>query len=363
MKKVLILANIAKGFYDLRQELLKELVKKYEVYVAVPDSPDVIYIEKLNCKIESTPFERRGMNPFKDFKLFITYIKLLDKIKPDIVLSYTIKPNMYGGFACRIKKIPQLANITGLGTAVENGGFLQKILFFMYKITMKKTKCIFFQNTNNLNVFKENKLVKDNYRLIPGSGVNLKRFTLEQYPNNNIIKFLFIARIMREKGINEYLEAAKIIRQKYKNTEFSILGTYEQDEYKERINEYEQKGFVKYKGFKADIREDIKNSNCIILPSHCGEGMANVLLESAATGRPIIATDIHGCRETIDDEVNGYICKIKNTQSLVEAIEKFVNLSFDEQKQMGVKGREKMEKEFDRNIVVNAYMEEINKCV
>ena len=363
MKKVLILANIAKGFYDLRQELLRELVKKYEVYVAVPDSPDIVYIENLNCKIEKTPFERRGMNPFKDFKLFITYIKLLNKIKPDIVLSYTIKPNMYGGMACRLKKVPQIANITGLGTAVENGGFLQKILFFMYKITMKKTKCIFFQNTNNLNVFKKNKLVKDNYRLIPGSGVNLMRFDIEQYPNNNIIKFLFIARIMREKGIDEYLDAAKFIKEKYKNTEFGILGTYEQEAYKEKINDYEQKGFVKYAGFKADIREDIKNSNCVILPSRCGEGMATVLLESAATGRPIIATDIHGCRETIDDGINGYICKVKDTQSLADAIEKFINLSFNEQKQMGLKGREKMEKEFDRNIVVKAYLEEIDKCI
>lgn len=362
MKRILILSNSPNGLYRFRQELIEQLVLKYDVYVSVPESNGISDIENLNCKVIKTSIDRRGMNLFKDFKLFMNYMHILKEIKPDVVLSYTIKPNIYGGIACRLRKVNQLANITGLGTAVENGGILKKILIHMYRIAMKKTKCIFFQNNTNMNLFKEYKIVKGNYRLIPGSGVNLNRFPLEAYPKNDIVKFLFVGRVMKSKGIEEFLDAAKVIKEKYKNTEFIILGGYDEERYKEKIDEYVKKDIVKYEGFQLDVKKYIINSNCLILPSY-SEGLANVLLEAAATGRPTIATDIPGCKETIDNGENGYLVEVKSANSLVEKIEKFIKLSYEEQREMGLKGRKKVEKEFDRNIVVKAYLEEIKKCV
>ena len=358
--KILIVANNSNGLYRFRRELIEQLVsKKYDVYISVPNGNAINEFEKLNSKVIKTAVDRRGINLFKDLKLFMTYVHMLREIKPDVVLSYTIKPNIYCGMACRLKKVKQLANITGLGTAFENGGILKKLLIFMYKIAMKKTKCIFFQNETNMNIFKDYKIVKGAYKLIPGSGVNLGRFPLEKYPKNDIIKFLFVGRIMKGKGIEEFLEAAKIIRNKYNNTEFVILGSYDEDKYKEKIEEYVKKDIVKYKGFQSDVRKYMVESNCLILPSYF-EGLANVLLEAAATGRPIIASNIPGCKETIDNGENGYLVEVKSVDSLVEKIERFLNLSYEEQREMGLKGRRKVEKEFDRNIVVNAYMEEIN---
>ena len=359
MKKILVISNSAKGLYNFRQELLKELTLNSKVIVSVPDAEQVKDIENLSCEVIKTPVDRRGINFLKDFKLLMTYMRILKEVKPDVVLTYTIKPNIYGGIACRLKKVSQLANITGLGTAVENGGLLKKILIFMYKIAMKKTKCIFFQNETNMNIFKNYKIVKDNYRLIPGSGVNLTRFPLEEYPKNDVTKFLFVGRIMKTKGIEEFLEAARTIKGKYNSTEFVILGSYDEDKYKEKIEEYVKKDIVKYKGFQSDVRKYMVESNCLILPSYF-EGLANVLLEAAATGRPIIASNIPGCKETIDNGENGYLVEVKSVDSLVEKIERILNLSYEEQREMGLKGRRKVEKEFDRNIVVNAYMEEIN---
>lgn len=360
MKKILILANNDVGLYNFRKELIEKLIKEnYELYISLPDGEKISLLKDLGCNFVETNVDRRGMNPLNDIKLLLNYFKIIKKIKPDIVLTYTIKPNIYGGIACRLKKVPYLVNITGLGTAIESKGILSKILLKLYKFALKRAKCVFFQNEANKDLFIKCKIVKDNYKLIPGSGVNLIENSFTEYPKNDVIKFLFIGRVMKTKGIEEFLETAKIIKEKYKNTEFIILGGYDQEIYREKINEYVNKDIVKYEGFQKDVRKYILESNCIILPSY-NEGMANVLLEAASTGRPIIASNINGCKEAINEGINGYLVEAKSVNSLVEKIEKFINLSYDEQREMGTKGREKVEKEFDRNIVIKAYMEEIN---
>lgn len=364
MKKVLILANNDVGLYNFRKELLEKLLdEKYEVYISLPGGKRVEDLKKLGCKFIDTSIDRRGVNLITDLKLLLNYFKILKEVNPDIVLTYTIKPNIYGSIACRFKKIPYIVNITGLGTAIESGNLLSKILLKLYKFALKKAKCIFFQNDANKDLFERKKIIHNNARRIPGSGVNIVKNAYVDYPNNKIIKFLFVGRVMQAKGIEEFLEAAKIIKEKYKNTEFIILGGYDEEKYKEKVEEYAEKNIVKYEGFQSDVRKYMIECNCLILPSRFGEGMANVLLEAASTGRPIIASNIFGCKEAIDDGKNGYIVEVKSVDSLVEKIEKFLNLSYEEQREMGLKGREKMEKEFDRNIVINAYMEEINKCV
>lgn len=357
--KILILAHHAGDVFRLRKELIGELLNKgFEVFFCAPSYDNKQEIVNFGCRFIELNFKRNGINFIKDLKLIFDYYKIMSNIKPNVVLSYAIKPNIYGGIAARIKNISQIANITGLGTVFEKDSIIQKLVVWLYRIAFKKTKCVFVQNIGNLEVLKKHRIsTVQKIRLIPGSGVNLLENDLKEYILKDKINFLFIARVTKLKGIEEFLEMAKFIRQKHSNTEFTILGKIETEEYKIKLDEY--KDIVKYEGFQKDVRKYIIDSNCIVLPSYT-EGLANVLLEAAATGRPIIATNINGCKETIDDGINGFICEAKNVQSLIDAVEKFLNLSYEEQRAMGIKGRRKMEMEFDRKIVVNAYMEEIN---
>lgn len=358
--KVLVLANFGMGLYNFRKELLEELIKQnHEIYISLPNDEYVPKLKKLGCKFIDTPVSRRGTNPIKDLKLIINYKKMINNIKPDIVLTYTIKPNVYGGLACRFANVPFLANITGLGTAVENQGLLQSITLFLYKISLKKAKCIFFQNKSNQKFFIKNKIVNNNYKILPGSGVNLKDYSVLDYPTDDNINFLFISRVMKEKGIDQYLDAAAYIKKKYPNTVFHIVGFCE-DEYEDKLRIMQKKEIIKYHGKQGDVKKFYNKSHCTIHPTYYPEGMSNVLLESAACGRPIITTNRSGCREIVDDRVNGYIVEQKNSKDLINKIEKFLILSYEEKRCMGIAGRVKVEKEFDRNIVVDNYMNQIH---
>lgn len=360
--KILILTNSDSGLYNFRKELLDEMIKEGEkIYISVPYGNRIEYFKNMGCDCINTDIDRRGTNPIKDIKLFFKYLKILKQVKPDIVLTYTIKPNIYGGIACRYKKIKCIANVTGLGSSFQNKGLLKIFILKLYKIAFKKTYCIFFQNKDNLKFMIDNKVVQGKYRLIPGSGVNLEYHKIIPYPENKKITFLFISRIIYEKGIDEYLEVAKEIKEKYPNTEFHILGSCNEDKYTKIINKLEKEGIVIYHGEVKDIREYQKISNCTIHPSFYQEGMSNVLLETLAAGRPVITTNRPGCRETVEEGINGYLVEEKNTDMLIETVEKFINLPYEEKKKMGLNGRKKVEEKFDRNIVINAYMEEIGK--
>lgn len=278
-----------------------------------------------------------------------------------MVLTFTIKPNIYGGFAARINGVPYIANITGLGSAMESKGVMQKIATILYHIAFKKIKTVFFQNTENMKLFENKKIALGKHKLIPGSGVNLEEFKLLEYPKeDNGIEFIFIGRVMKEKGIEQYIETAKIIRNKYPKTKFHILGFCE-EEYENILDSLSKEGIVEYHGMQKDVRPFIANTHCTIHPTYYPEGMSNVLLESCASGRPIITTDRSGCREIVDDGKNGFMVPIKNTEKLMETVEKFINMSHKDKMQMGLEGRKKVEKEFSRQIVVNAYMEEVEK--
>lgn len=359
--KVLILINNDLGLYNLRRELIIKLIEeKFEVYISLPNGKKIEELEKLGCKYIETDIDRRGINPINDLKLLLKYKKIYKQVKPDLVLTYTIKPNIYGGIVCRIKHIPYIANITGLGSSVEKNNLLSKLIIKMYKMALKKAECVFCQNNKIYKFLEENKF-NNNLEIIPGSGVNTEFFSLKEYPSNNTQTFMFIGRIMKEKGIREYIEVAKIIKKKYHNVKFKILGFFEED-YKEEIENLQKEGIVEYCGETLDVRKFLEEANCVILPSY-HEGTSNVLLESASTGRPIIASNIPGCKEAIDDEESGYVFEVKNTEDLIKKIEKFLNLSYNQKKEMGLKGRKKMEKEFDRNIIVNAYLQQINKII
>lgn len=362
-KKVLILVNHNVVIYNFRKELVERLVSDgYEVYLSCPQGNRIEELVSMGCNYIETNVERRGTNPLTDIKLIRHYKKIMREIKPDIVLSYTIKPNIYGGIAARSLNIPQLANITGLGTSIENGGISSKLVLLMYRFGLKKTSCVFFQNSSNMECFIKQRIVNKNYVLLPGSGVNLTMHCFENYPDeSDETVFLTVGRIMKDKGTDELLQAARVIKNRHKNVKFRLIGFYD-DDYKEKIDKAVEDNIVEYYGNQNDVHPFNRDSHAALFPSY-HEGIANVLLEAAATGRPVVATDVPGCIETYDPYISGIPFKARNSDDMVRAIEEFLALPYEKRKKMGIAGRKKVEKQFDRQIVVNKYIEAIEKEV
>lgn len=332
--------------------------------ISVPQDEQCKKLEQLGCRVFPTLLERRGNNPVKDFKLLLFYLRFIRKEKPDVVFTYTIKPNLYGGLACRLKKVPYLCNVTGLGTAIENKGVLRKILLQFYKISTAKARCVFFQNEENRIFMYNHGIAKKNSRLLPGSGVNLQQHPYEPYPSEaEGIRFLAVIRIMKDKGIEEYLQAAEMITRKYSNVSFYLAGEYEEEtkrHYEPIICRLEKEKVVKYLGHIDNVEEVMAESHVIVHPSY-HEGLSNVLLEGAACGRPVLASNVAGCKETVSEGVSGILFEPGRTKALIAAIEQILSFRFEERKEMGIAGRKWVEVHFDRNKVINAYLEELQK--
>lgn len=350
--KILILTNFDVGLYQFRRELIAELLKANEVYISLPYGELVEPLKEMGCKNINTQLERRGLNPLKDAKLFFTYLKIFKQEKPDLVITYTIKPNVYGGLAARIVRIPYAVNITGLGTAFQNNGMLQKVVTLMYRLGCKKAKVVFFENAENRRLFVDEKIVKKEQTcLLNGAGVNLDYYQVAEYPAGDITKFLFIGRVMKEKGIDEIFAAMERLISEGYPCSLDVLGAYEED-YKSIMERYEAEGWLHYHGYQKDVRPFIAQSHCFVLPSW-HEGMANTNLECAASGRPVITSNIHGCLEAIEDGITGFLCERKNVDDLYRVMKKFTVLSYEERKTMGLAGRKRMEAQFDKRLVVD----------
>ena len=361
--KILVLSNSFSGLHSFRKEVFQAFRDQgWDVCISCPvekDTEKAEWFRNIGCNIIDTQFNRQGMNPVADFKLMLTYRSIIKQTKADVVLSYTIKPNLYGGLASAICGIPQIANITGLGAAVEYPGLLQRFTILLYKVCMRKTRLVFFQNAANRKFCQDHKMVKGRTQLIPGSGVNLQFHTQKPYPaETGPVRFLFVSRIRKEKGIEEYLAAAETIGKEFPNTEFHIIGSCEGD-YEERLHELTAAGIVNYHGSQSDVRPFMEQACCIIHPSFYPEGMSNVLLEACATGRPVITTNRPGCGEIVDDGITGFIVREQDKQDVIDKVRRFLALGYEQRKQMGFAARKKVEREFDRNIVVNAYVNEI----
>lgn len=370
MKKILIIANLDVGLYNFRRELLEALLAvPYEVHIALPNGEFVPKLVEMGCIFHETKLERRGMNPFQELQLIRRYKQLIDEVQPDVALTYTIKPNLYGGMVLAAKKIPYMTNITGLGTAVEGDGLLQKLTIRMYRYAMRRVSCLFFQNETNQMFFERKKIALGKHKRIPGSGVNLDRFRYLDFPEESQkVSMLFISRVLREKGIEQFMGMAEVIKKEYPNTEFHILGFCEDDDnapdsYRNRIRRLEEQGILRFEGMQKDVTPFIRDSQCTIHPSFYPEGMSNVCLESAASGRPVITTDRPGCRDTIEDGRTGLLIKEQDTEDLIRAVRQFLAMSHEERKQMGLLARQKMEREFDRQIVVDSYLKEIGQIL
>lgn len=356
--KILILANNDVGLYQFRKELIEELLKENNVLIACPDGELIRPLQEMGCLFYNTPVDRRGMNPKTDLKLFLTYIKLLKKEHPDLVIAYTIKPDVYGGYASSLFGIPYVENITGLGTAFQKDGLLRKMVVIMYRISARKAKVVFFENKENRQVFIKEKIVKQEQTcLLNGAGVNLQHYTVQEYPGGTTVKFLFIGRVMQEKGIDELFQAMRILISEGIDCSLDVLGGYEED-YRDIIEKYEKEGWLKYHGYKKDVRPYIKECHCFVLPSW-HEGMANTNLECAAMGRPVITSKIHGCMEAVEDGASGFLCEPQNTEDLIKIMRKFVGLSFEQRQAMGLAGRKHMEAAFDKKKIVKKTMEKL----
>ena len=352
MKQILILANQSGGLYDFRKDLIAELKKNANITAAVPHNDRWEELQKLADRVIELPVDRRGMNPARDGKLFRQYRAMLKKIRPDLVLTYTIKPNIYGGLACRMAHIPYAVNITGLGSAIENGGWLRRFVLALYKPALKGARVVFFENAGNRDSLVSAGVVpKGRDVVLNGAGVNLEDYPYQPYPQEGPVRFLFVGRVMHEKGVDELFAAAKRMKQELGDgVEFHIVGSFE-EAYKPVMDELEQSGVVRYHGYQPDMKPFYATASCVVLPSY-HEGMSNVLLEAAASGRPLITSDIPGCREAVEDGVSGYLCPAKDADALYHAMRRFAELPQTERAELGRHGRERMERRFSKTAVV-----------
>lgn len=362
-KNILILGNSHLVVFKFRGELIDQLISEgHNVTVCFPNGPfgeGEKTAKEYGCQFIENKMERRGTNPFKDLLIIKEYCAVIKKVKPDVVLAYTVKPDVYGGIACRIMNVPFIPNITGLGKGLDEGGVVQKIAILLYKAAIKKAQCVFFQNTSDKAFFDTNKIRYKKGIILPGSGVNLEQFQPLPYPEENEpIRFIYVARVMKAKGIEQFFDAAHEIKKSFHDTEFHICGFCEED-YKDVLEEKVRLGEIIYHGLVDDVKEYEKNCHCIVLPSFHPEGISNVLLEGAACARPLITTDHAGCKETVDDGITGFIVKQRDSSDLIEKMIAFIELPYEKKVSLGSMGRKKIESTFSRQIVVDAYLEEI----
>lgn len=358
--KVLILGNCDYGLYKFRKELIQRFLKeKYEVVISTPYGECIPLLEKMGCRYISLDYDRAGKNLLAEWSLLVGYRRILKKGKYDVVLLYTIKPVLYAGLLCRIRKVPYIANITGLSPAVTESSILKRICFFLYRRVLPYAGRVFFQNKENLRLFQQNRASGKNWVLVPGSGINLQEHCYEPYQEDKVIQILFVGRIVRLKGIGELLEAIEELYQKRLDVAFGFVGECD-EAYLDRIEKMVREGKLVYYGFCAHPHEYMKKAQALILPSY-GEGMSNVLLEASACGRPVLASNVAGCREIVQEGVTGFLFQPHSAKSIVEAVKKLRDLTKEEREQMGIAGRKYVEKHFSRDIVICKYMEETER--
>jgi len=364
--KIAIVLNTSWNIYNFRLGLIQSLLKKgHEVIAVAPYDDYSSKLTDLGCKYEKVTMDSRGANPIKDLGLSIELFRIYRRIKPDVILHFTIKPNIYGTFAARLLGIPTINNVCGLGTVFLNRGIVSFIAKMMYKVAFRYPNKVLFQNDQDRNLFiNENLIEEDIAELVPGSGINLNKFIPSALPENKKFTFLLISRLIHDKGIVEYVEAIKELKNRGHEAEFQVLGAIDEEHKRgipaEIIESWINEGLIDYFGRVPDVRNYIRNADCIVLPSY-REGTPRTLLEAASMARPIVTTDVAGCNNVVKDNHNGFLCNLKDIQDLADKMEKMLNLSFHERRIFGLKGRALVEKTYDENVVIDKYKELVNK--
>lgn len=349
--KILIVTNHSYMLYRFRTELIQKLMEEHEVVLSMPFVGHEEDFQAMGLRCIPTEVDRRGLNPIKDGKLLCAYHRILREEKPDLVVTYSIKPNIYAGLLCAMKGIPYCANVQGLGTAFQRKS-LAWVATKLYKLALRKAKTVFFENQGNAQEFLDRKILSESkITLLSGAGINLNQYTPVPYPDHDSVRFLYLSRIMKEKGIDELFAAMRRLYAKYgSRVQLDLVGFFD-DDYEKQLEALATDGIAVFHGFQTDPRPFYANADCVVLPSY-HEGMSNVLLEAAAMGRPLITSNIHGCKEAVIEGVNGLLCEPQDTDSLYEAMERFMELSREERIAMGKSGRQHMEAVFDKEKVV-----------
>jgi glycosyltransferase involved in cell wall biosynthesis len=367
--KIIISTNSTWNLTNFRYELIKALISEgYEVLAIAPEDKYVDQLKSLGCRYLPLYIDNKGKNPLIDIFLFFKYIYIFFRERPIIYLSYTIKPNIYGSLAAHFYGINVINNVAGLGIVFSKNNILTSVVKKLYKLAFMKSKVVFFQNNDDLSDFISAGLVNPNIAdRLPGSGVNLKKFKYSKVANlkkdEKKFQFLLVSRLLWEKGVGEFVVASKILKKNHTNVECCILGFLDVDNpnaiSRKQMDEWVAEGGVTYLGSTDNVSSFMASADCIVLPSYYREGVPKTLLEAAAIGRPIITTNSVGCRDIVDQGVNGYLCEPKNPNDLALSMSQMVLLSDDEILSMGRKGRDKVEREFDEILVIKKYISAI----
>lgn len=362
---ILMTVNSAWNIWNFRRPLVTSLLGDgHRITVLAPPDDSIGNLEQLGCRFLPLPMSVKGLNPLEDLRLVRRFKRIFRQEKPDIVLSFTIKNNIFGAMAAQSAGVPFVPTVTGLGTAFLSGGVLQTVAEALYRRTFRKLPFVFFQNEDDRALFVKRRLVDvERTRILPGSGIDLARFSPAEMPSPQEAPiFLMIGRLLRDKGVLEFVEAARQVKRLHPSARFQLLGAT-QSENRTAIDAatvqgWVDAGIVEYLGTASDVRPFIAASTCVVLPSY-REGAPRTLIEAAAMARPLIATDVPGCRAVLDADVSGFLCEVRSAESLAAAIVLFLDLPPEKRVEMGFAGRTKMEREFDEAIVVRAYREAI----
>ena len=366
--KIIICLNTAWNLVNFRAGLIHALVTAgHEVVAVAPNDKYAAGLKALGCRFVPVHMENGGTNPVQDALLTWRFSRLFARERPDVYLGYTVKPNVYGSLAAHMLRIPVINNIAGLGAVFIKDGWLVRIVRWLYRLALRRSAKVFFQNHDDRTLFIDGVMVRAEVsELLPGSGIDLKRFTSLPKPDaeNPRFRFLLIARMLRDKGVGEYVDAARLLRQRWPLAEFSLLGFVDVQNpaaiSRAEMDAWVAEGVVNYLGVSDDVRTQLATADCVVLPSY-REGTPRTLLEAAAMARPIITTDAVGCREVMDDGVNGYLCKVRDAGDLAEKMDRMLSLSPELRAEMGRCGRAKMVAEFDEQIVIKKYLAAIEE--
>lgn len=377
-RKVIIALNTAWNLVNFRTGLIRALVAEgYEVVAVAPHDEYAPRLAELGCRFIALPMDNKGTHPARDLLLFLRFLKLLRRERPDVYLGYTIKPNVYGSFAAHVLGIAVVNNIAGLGATFIRNNWLTRLVRLLYKSALSRSHHVLFQNDEDMCLFIEQGLVApDKVSRLPGSGIDLMRFspavdmdTLSPSPSpsgRGEIRFLLVARLLWDKGVGEYVEAARLVRRKYPMATFQLLGFLDVKNptavSSVQMNSWVEEGVVEYLGVADDVKPYLAAADCVVLPSY-REGVPRSLLEAAAMGKPIVTTDAVGCRDTVDDGVNGLLCRVADANDLADKLLRLMEMTDEERAGMGLAGRKKMELEFDEKIVIDRYLCVIEEIV
>ncbi|MHA6334529.1 glycosyltransferase family 4 protein [Qipengyuania sp. CAU 1752] len=359
--KFILTVNSAWNIWNFRRPLVNDLIASgHEVIILTPHDESVPRLEGLGCTHIPLSMSAKGLNPLEGVLLFRQMRAVFQEVGPDVILSFTIKNNLSGALAAKSLGIPFLPNVTGLGTAFLSGGLLENVAMMLYRQAFRGLPVVFFQNEDDRNFFVDRRILRTSQcRLLPGSGIDLERFEAAPLPaRDSDPVFLMIARLLRDKGVFEYVKAARTVKAVMPQARFQLLGATDAANRtaigRDTVAAWEDEGLIEYLGTSDDVRVEVSAAHCVVLPSY-REGAPRTLIEAAAMARPVITTDVPGCRAVVENGVTGFSCQVRSATSLAEACLKFLQLAATAQRQMGEAGRVKMEREYDQRFVVEAY--------